>query len=190
MIPTRDNYVEWFTCAARFHFLREGYAFLSFCVDQLADPGFPLDRLTAGGCRLIGLQFLLPAVNPATQRPSGYVPDPALHRLTSGRGGSWLRYALPQSADPLDQQLMHQKVLFAAADGVSFAADGSLTPKETLTFRQLVAQLEGGEIGLEVPSGNSAVHLVTLTGERPVSMYLGMDRKSRLVIVLKGTRSA
>lgn len=190
MIPTRDNYVEWFTCAVRFHFLREGYAFLSFSVDQLADPGFPAERLIVGGSRFVGLHFLLPAVDSAAQRPLGYLPDPDLPRFMSEPGGSWLRYALPQSADPLDQQLTQQKVLFAGAAGVSLASDGSVLPEATLTFKQLVAQLEGGECGFEVPSGYTATDLLALTGEYPVSLYLGMDRKNRIVTALKDVRSA
>ncbi len=187
MIPTCDNYIEWFTCAARFHLLREGYAFLSFSLDQVAEAGFPAGKLLAPGSRIVGLQFLLPAADGAAVRPREYEADVELHRCMSEPSRGWLHYALPLSADPLDQQLTHQKVLFAGAAGVSLGADGRVTPRETRTFKQLVAGLEDGTCGLEVASGYSAADFRADTAACPVTMYLGLNRRERVVIALKGT---
>lgn len=183
MIPTDSNYAEWFTCAARFHFLREGYAFLSFGLAQVEDEAFPIAALRASGSRVVGLRFLPPVRGVAGEQPLVYEADTGTRALMSGAGGQLL-YALPQSADPLDQQLVHQKVLFARDAGMTHDPGGRLVAQSAMTFKELVTGLEEGALGREVPPDEAAAAFVATARAGEATLYLVLNRGRRTVIVL------
>lgn len=183
MVPGIANYAEWFTCAARFHFLKEGYAFLSFGLAQVEEPGFPTGKLLAGGNRVVGVRFLRPAESVG----GAYEADDVV-RTRMAEAGPWVLYALPLSADPLDQQLTHQKVVFAGAAEVETDANGHLVAGRTLTFKQLVAALETGEAGREVHAGETPGMFLATAREGDATLYIVMNRRERTIVVLGNQR--
>ena len=185
MIPTEDNYVEWFTCAARFYFLREGYAFLSFALAQVKESGLPADKLFAAGNKLIGLQFVRPVEASGARGGLQYQADAAQHQRMSKAAGNWLFYALPQSTDPLDQLLTHQKVVFAEATGTKFVAANTFVPEEARSFKELFACIEDDSCGRELAGGYSVEEFLAATQENPMTMYLLVDRGDRIVFAFK-----
>ncbi len=186
MIPTESNYAEWFACSARYYLLREGYAFLTFALEQVVEPGFPTARLIAEGNRLVGLRFARPVETAPGQRISTYAGDAApIERIADADAG-WILYALPQSADPFDQQLAHQKVLFAGAAEVEFAG-GELVPGGGENFKQLLASIEASAIGRDVPAGWTAADLVEAADGPSATMYLVVNGHARIVFALWGS---
>lgn len=183
MVPSLANYAEWFTCAARFYFLKEGYAFLSFELAQVEEPGFPVGKLLSSGNRVIGMRFLRPAEAAGDAYEAGDVS-----RARMAEAGIWLLYALPLSADPLDQQLTHQKVAFTDVADVATDAGGHLVAARTITFRQLVVGLEDGTHGREVPAGETAGMFLSTAREGGATLYLVMNRHERTIIVLGNHR--
>ena len=181
MIPTKDNYVDWFTCAIRFYFMREGLGFLSFTLDQVTEAGFPAEQLVAAGNVAAGLNFARPAA--ASGGPRSYEIDAEEHeRMTAA--GSGLYYALPQTADVLDQQLTHQKVFFAETETVD--VDGSrLTARDAIGFKGLAEGLEAGTCGWQLPAGLSAQEFLALTGHTPATLWLVVNRSAKLVFALR-----
>lgn len=186
MIPTESNYAEWFACSARYYLLREGYAFLTFALGQVVEPGFPAARLIAEGNRLVGLRFVRPVATVPGQRISAYAGDAAPIGRIADADASWLLYALPRSADPFDQQLAHQKVLFAGAGEVEFTG-GELVPGGGVNFKQLIAGIEQGAIGREVPAGWTSADLVEAADGRCATMYLVVNGDARIVFALWGS---
>ena len=184
MIPTEANYAEWFTCSARYYLLKEGYAFFTFGVRQVGEAGFPSARLLAEGNRLVGLVFCIPVDPGHGQRVCAWKADPAAHeRMASA---DWMLYALPQSADPLDQQLTHQKVLFPARGEVDLTADGILSALSDATFKQVFEGIAADSLGLELPAGWQASELAARAEEQPASLYLVVNRRDRIVFALYG----
>lgn len=181
MIPNEANYAEWFTCAARFHFLREGYAFLSFELAQVEEEGFPLVALQATGSRVVGLRFLPRAV--ADGGGLAYTVEESTRARMAGADG-WLVYALPQSADPLDQQLTHQKVLFAGDADTTCDSSGHLTVERAVTFKELVAALEEGALGREVAPEETAAAFAAAARAGEATLYLVLNQGRRTAIVL------
>ena len=186
MIPTESNYAEWFACSARYYLLREGYAFLTFALGQVAEPGFPAARLVAEDNRLVGLRFVRPVETAPGQRISAYAGDAAPIEKIADADAGWLLYALPQSTDPFDQQLAHQKVLFAGAGEVEFAG-GELVPGGGVNFKQLIAAIEAGTVGRAVPVGWTAADLVEAADGRSATMYLVVNGHARIVFALWGS---
>ncbi len=187
MVPSIANYAEWFTCSSRFHFLKEGYAFLSFELAQVEEPGFPTDRLLTDGNRVVGMRFLRSVEAVAGQRAFAYSVDDAI-RTRMAEAGPWLLYALPLSADPLDQQLTHQKVAFAGVAEVASDVSGHLVAGHTLSFKELVAALESGEHGREVHDGETAGMFLATAREGGATLYLVLNHRERTVIVLGNHR--
>ncbi len=186
MIPTESNYAEWFACSARYYLLREGYAFLTFALGQVVEPGFPATRLVAEGNRFVGLRFVRPVETAPGQRISAYAGDAApIERIADADAG-WLLYALPQSADPFDQQLTHQKVLFAGTGEVEHVG-GGLVPGGGVNFKQLLAAIEAGTIGREVQAGWTAADLVEGADGRSATIYLVVNGRARIVFALWGS---
>lgn len=184
MIPTEANYTEWFTCSARYYLLKEGYAFFTFGVGQVGEAGFPSARLLAEANRLVGLVFCTPIEPGSGQRVSAWKADPTAHeRMASA---DWMLYALPQSADPFDQQLAHQKVLFLAPAEGELAADGTLGAGSGATFKQVFERVGEGALGLELPAGWSAADLAAVVARQPASLYLVVNRRDRIVFALFG----
>jgi hypothetical protein len=184
MIPAEANYAEWFTSAIRLHFLKEGYAFLSFGLTQVDEPGFPAVKLLTPGSRAVGLRFVRPVEGAPGQQVAAYEVDSATRRRMAGAPDGWLLYALPQSADPLDQQLTHMKVLFATDADLEHDPDGHLVPQRTVTFKHLVAALEQAALGRESPAGDTPVAFLSAAREGDATLYLAMNRRERTVIVL------
>lgn len=183
MIPTEANYVEWFTCSARYYLLKEGFAFLTFGVEQIAEPGFPAAKLLAAGNRLLGLRFLRPVEPDPGQRVSTYEAEPGLLDQVHER---WTLCALPQSADVLDQQLTHQKVTFAPRDELERLPSGTLASRSGSSFRQVFERIVAGALGRELPVGWSSEDLAAAAAEQPVSLYLVVDARDRIVFALYG----
>jgi hypothetical protein len=182
MVPSLANYAEWFTCSARYYLMREGYGFLTFSVEQVAEPGFPGERLLAGGNRLVALRFVRPVETPRGQRVSAY------RREDAGLEGApdWLRLALPQSADPLDQQLTHQKVLFAVPEHMQTEGAESLRVASAVTFKQLMEGIEADAVGLEMMNAWKPAELVAAAVGCPATLYLVVNRGARIVFMLWG----
>lgn|GEM_PF-3122296 len=184
MIPSEDNYVEWFTCSARFHFLRESYAFLSFALDQVREAGFPTAPLLAAGSMHVGLRFVRPAAPRDARKELEYEADTDLHQQLSAEE-SWLFYAMPQFADALDQQLTHQKVLFAPVNETEIDRKGRLVPAWTVDFKDLVAGLEERAFGRQMPPDHSARGFLETASAYPVSMHLVLNRMQKIVFALR-----
>jgi len=184
LIPSEDNYVEWFTCSARFHFLREGYAFLSFALDQVGETGFPAGSLLAAGSVHVGVRFVLPLAPRTSRGEVSYDADADLHDRLSAEE-NWLFYALPTFADVLDQQLTHQKVLFAAVAETEIDPERGLVPVRTRDFKELVAGLEDRSVGREVPPDTSVREFLAKASAPPVSMHLVLNRAHKVVFALK-----
>lgn len=184
MVPSEANYIEWFTCSARFFLLKEGYAFLTFGVKQVSEPGFPSATLLAEGNRLAGLRFCSPIEPVRGQRVSEYRVDPALHHQMAD--ADWMLYALPQSADLLDQQLVHQKVLLSTPAEVDVSVDGVLSARTGGIFKQLFERMGDGSLGHEVPSGWTAHDLSSAVSQQPASIYLVVNPHDRIVFALYG----
>ena len=184
MIPTEANYAEWFTCSARYYLLKEGYAFFTFGVGQVSEPGFPSARLLAEGSRLVGLVFCTPVDPGHGQRVCAWKADPTAHEQLAS--ADWIVCALPLSADPLDQQLAHQKVLFPARGEIDLTADGILSARSGATFKQMFERVGEGTLGLQLPAGWSAGDLATAVAAQPASLYLVVNRRDRIVFALYG----
>lgn len=182
MIPTEANYAEWFTCSVRYHLLRNGYAFLTFALDQVAEPDFPGGRLFAGGNRLVGLRFVLP-VQPA---PGAAVRSHRISEAALTDTADWMVLALPQFADPLDQQLTHNKVLFARPANVQRGSSGETQAITTLTFKQLMAGIEDGSLGREIPDGWTQAELLAAAAASPATLYLVVNPGARVIFGLGG----
>lgn len=184
MVPTEANYTEWFTCSARYFLVKEGFAFLTFGVGQVNEPGFPSAKLLAEGNRMAGLRFCAPVEPARGQRVGEYRVDAELHYQMVA--AEWMLYALPQSADPLDQQLAHQKVRFSAPAEVDVSADGILSAHTGATFKQMFERFGDGSLGQKVPSGWTAGDLVQAAREQPASLYLVVNWRDRIVFALYG----
>ena len=172
--------------SARYYLLREGYAFLTFALEQVVEPGFPATRLIAEGNRFVGLRFVRPVETAPGQRIGTYAGDAAPIERIADADADWLFYALPQSADPFDQQLTHQKVLFAGAGEVEHVG-GGLVPGGGVNFKQLLAAIEAGTIGREVQAGWTAADLMEAAGGRAATMYLVVNGHTRIVFALWGS---
>jgi hypothetical protein len=186
MIPTEANYAEWFTCSVRYYLLKEGYAFLTFGVEQAAEPGFPATRMFAEGVRFVGLQFVRPIETASDGRVLAYRGDFITHNRMSQTDASWLFYAFPQSADSLDQQLTHQKVLFARASQVTLGVDGMLKPGPAIGFKQLLAGIGAGSAGRDAPVGRAPRDIVITAAAHPATLYLVVNSRDRIVFALYG----
>jgi len=184
MVPSIANYAEWFTCSARYYLMREGYGFLTFAVGQVAEPGFPALRLLAGGNRLVALRFVRPAETAVGQPVRAHRGDDA----APGEGPDWLRLALPQSADPLDQQLTHQKVLFAVPGDMQTEGAEAVRAGTAVTFKQLMESIEAGAVGLEMRTAWTPGDLAAAAAECPATLYLVVNRGVRIVFMLWGQR--
>ena len=187
MVPTEANYTEWFTCSARYYLLKEGFAFLTFGVDQVSEPGFPSAKLLAEGNRLVGLVFLRPVEPERGQRVSAHEVDPVLYGQMAA--ADWVFYALPQSADPLDQQLAHTKVVFAAPGEVELGAAGALHARAGASFKQVFERIGSTSLGRAVPQGWSAGDLQAAAAEQPASLYLVVNHRDRIVFALQGVEA-
>lgn len=180
MIPTEANYAEWFTCSARYYLLKEGYAFLSFGVEQVVEPGFPGARLFAAGNRLVGLRFVRP-VEPA---PGHSVREYQVDEAALADVADWVYLALPLTADPVDQQLAHTKLRFVRAEGLEVAGAGAMCADAGLTFAALLTAMQGGSAGREVPDGWTHEELLAEVAVHPATLYLVMNASARVVFAL------
>lgn len=185
MIPTETNYAEWFTCSARYYLLKEGYAFFTFSVGQVIEAGFPSTRLLAEGNRLVGLVFCAPVEPVLGQRVSAWKADPTARERMSTVG--WALYALPQSADPLDQQLTHQKVLFSDPGDVELAGDGTLRVRMSTSFKQVLDRMRAGSLGFGLPVGWSAEDFAATAAAHPATLYLVTNASARVVFALRAS---
>lgn len=182
MIPTEANYAEWFTCSARYFLLREGYAFLTFALQQVAEPGFPGGRLFAAGNSLVGLRFVVPC-EPA---PGAAVRSHRVSEAALTGTGDWVLLALPQSADLLDQQLTHQKVQFARPADIVRGPSGEAHAVTSRTFKQLMVAIEDGSVGREIPDGWTPLELLAAAAACPATLYLVVNRGARVIFGLCG----
>lgn len=184
MVPTEANYTEWFACSTRYFLLKEGYAFFTFGLGQVAEEGFPSASLFAEGTRLTGLAFVAPVEPARGQRVSAYGTDPRHHeRMTASH---WMLYALPQSADVLDQQLLHQKVLFAAPGDVEVSGEGVLLARAALPFKTVFARMVDGSLGSDASAFGTAEEFVRAVGGQQASLYLVVNPRDRVVFALYG----
>jgi len=188
MVPSIANYAEWFTCSSRFHFLKEGYAFLSFELAQVEEPGFPTDRLLTDGNRVVGMRFLRSVEAVAGQRAFAYSVDDAI-RTRMAEAGPWLLYALPLSADPLDQQLTHQKVAFAGVAEVASDVSGHLGRGAYALFQGVGRRHSSQESTAgKCMTGRQAGMFLATAREGGATLYLVLNHRERTVIVLGNHR--
>jgi hypothetical protein len=185
MIPTEDNYVDWFICSARAYFLRKGYAFFSFSVGQVKESDFPADKLLIVGNKLVGLQFKRPIEAPAKRSGLEYKMDEAQHKRMRNAEPGWLYYALPQTTDPLDQRLMHQKMAFVEAGEVEMTTSETFVPRNALSFRQLVRGVEACPIGQKLPVGYTVKEFLAAIQRDPATMYLFVNTSDKVVFAVR-----
>ncbi len=183
MLPSVRNHVEWLVCSLRFHLLREGFAFLSFLAAQVGEAGFPHVDITTTGSRAVGLRFALPRADSASPAHSWCASQLTRTAVRDAEGK--LLWALPLSVDPTDQQLMHQKVMFARDGDTAWAAPDTLTADDFLSFQELMAELGSPETSLGwCLSGSSVAELENDFVTIPASLFLVVSPTSRLVTAL------
>ncbi len=185
MIPTEDNYVDWFTSAARAYFYRKGYEFYSFSVGQVNESNFPVDKLLIVGNKLIGLQFKRPREAPAKRGGFEYRSDKAQHERMIEASPEWLYYALPQTTDPLDQRLIHQKMAFVEARGVEMTTSNTFVPRKALSFRQLVRGIEKCPIGQKLPANYTVTQFFDAVKSAPATIYLVVNASEKTVFSMR-----
>lgn len=182
MIPTVDNYVRWFVCSIRYRFLRDGYAFLDFDLPQVADEGFPTHTLLTESARAVALRFATP-VGETTPPVRWKSPADLI-----GEMPEWLYCAFPTSADALDQQLTHDKVVLAAADDV-VRTDEGLRYHGGLRLQALADGLADGTLGLALSDALTPSGFLGVVQAHQVDLVLVLNAPARTAMALIAERN-